>query len=237
MTKIRLTVKNQFFTYFEMNGMPGKYRILKQVWNAQGIEMMIQGPSWDGAGINGFGKRHLLSTEGGKQAGRPEDKATGVLRKRQGPQAADRRAVRMRQMADALAGPPPANMKDKSTRDAYLAKKTTVKDKVEKGYAPSVYGPNTPICTFVILDGLHLDEVANCFATPIVAANMADGDSKDIVVRFDDPRVIDVKLNGDIEHYYAISVTVKRAGRYHHIHHCNGALSPELAVAFDWLFG
>jgi hypothetical protein len=225
MKKLRITNKNDFFTYFEMDGVDGKFRMSKQIWNAENIAMMIQGPSWDGNGINGFGKRHLLSTQGGTHEGNPEAKARSILTKRQGGLGGASRTNKQKDMISAFS-PKPANMKEESVRNTYNKRLENTKAGFEKGYPLSAYGPQTTICTFVLLDSLSPEEAAGYFARPIVLAGMVDGAAAHIKVTFPDPIVINAENNSATTHFYSINVSVKRVGAIYHIYHCNGAEDP-----------
>ncbi len=230
MPKIRATTKNAFFTHFEMDGMPGQYRMQKQVWDNRGISIMVQGPSWDGDGINGFGKRHLLATEGGNKAGKPLEKAQGRLAKRQGGAGASARSATLTKMVDAYVGPAPANMRDASVREAYGDKKKDARAGMQKGYASGAYGPNTPICTFVVLDGMSRDDVEKTFADAILAAAIPSGGDAHVTITFPEARVIDANLDQTVNYYYGIEVQVKHHSNIYHVYHCCGARAPALAI-------
>src|ERR1700722_3238402 len=211
MPKLKITNKNGYFTYFELDGVVGKFRMMKQIWNADGISIMVQGPSWDNAGINGFGKRHLLSTVGGDNAGNPLTKAASILNKRQGGVGGGGRANKQNEMVNKWA-PKPANMRDSEARKEYTAKWNGAKKEFEKGYSVAAYGPETTICTFVLLDDMTPEEVASCFAKPIKEAKMADGNDMHVKVTFASDIVINVANDSDVKRFYSINVSVKRVG-------------------------
>jgi hypothetical protein len=226
MPKLRATTKNAFFTHFELNGMPGMFRMQKQLWDQQGISIMVQGPSWDGAGINGFGKRHLLATEGGNNAGNPLAKAQGRLAKRQAGAGASSRSAKLTTMIDTYTGGTPADMRDPAVRAAYAAKKTAARTGMERGYASNAYGPNTPICTFVVLDGMSRQDVETAFADAIKAQAIPPGGDAHVTITFPDARVIDAHIDSTVNYYYSIEVQVKHHDSIYHVYHCCGARDP-----------
>ncbi|MCC7428086.1 MAG: hypothetical protein IT557_14405 [Alphaproteobacteria bacterium] len=225
MPKVEAAVKSQFFSYFTIDGQQTKHRIHRQVWNDGNTVIVIQGPSWDGNGINGFGKRHLLSTENGHFAGDAEGKAKKIVTKRMGGTGTGARSNKMRAMVSAFA-PRPDNMRDESVRTKYAEKVKRVETQLGKGYATNAYGPNTSVCTFVMLDGLTLAEAAKYFGDALRAANIAEGEDKHVDIVFDTPRVMQVEHNSATTYFYAISVSVKRHNGRHHVYHCNGPRMP-----------
>jgi|GEM_PF-5681236 len=83
---IVVATKNQFFSYFSVDGGSGVYRERNQLWTAEGITMKVQGDLPPGAAagaLNSFGKKHLLSTEGSSKTQTAAEKAAKILKKRQ----------------------------------------------------------------------------------------------------------------------------------------------------------
>ena len=83
MKPVVTAVKNNYFSFFSVDGTTMAYREKNQIWN-YGIAMKVQGDTWPGCSFgsyNSFGKKHLLTTSGGKVQ-TPEEKAAKILKKR-----------------------------------------------------------------------------------------------------------------------------------------------------------
>jgi hypothetical protein len=225
--------KNQFFSYFSVvdhNGttQPAAYREREQVWNAKGIAIKVQGNDWQG-GYNGFGKRHLLTTEGGKhanQGGGFKAKMGKVLTKRQG-NPGQKRGGNLNKMASSQTTP-----KDSkgglAAAEKFKSELGVNKNLTAAHYEVNPYGdklgqdkPNT----MILLDGLTKNEVAEAFADAILNAGpFAEKQAKHVTVTFADARVY-VLEKGKVEpdSFNRVEVGVCFDGAIYHVYHCYGA--------------
>ena len=216
-------VKNQYFNYFKIEGQTATYRIFKQVWNAKGISMQIQGPSWDGNGINGFGRRHLLTTEG-SEIEKAYIKGRRILDKRQGGQGSDQRAATLSGMVNSALKIDQARMKSPDYRNKISRRKDRIKSGLERGYAVGAYGPNTDICTFVLLDAMTVDEVSQIFAEHILMYDWTNSDHHDVDIAFPDVKVVDYRIDGSSSFHLGINVSVRKHQGVYHLYHFNRSI-------------
>jgi hypothetical protein len=226
MPKVQLAVKNQYFQHFSVAGIPGEFRMNKQIWNARGLAMQIQGTNWDG-GVNGFGKRHLITTEGSTHYSSAEDKARGVAFKRRG-NSSQGRSVKLGTMVSSLAPRTNINMQDAAARNAQTQLEAATRQQLQRGYETAAYGPQTNTSSFILLDGLDKQEVEAIFADSILAAGAwSPGDAKHVTILFDDARVIQIADDYEVTRFYGADVTVKLHNQVYYIYHLNKAVEPE----------
>lgn len=224
--------KNQFFTHFSVVDREGttlgaKYREREQVWNAKGIAIKVQGNDWNG-GYNGFGKRHLLTTEGGKHGGEVNGfklKMASVLAKRMG-NPGQARGKKLTNMATAQAPLKVGTGKEAAENHklAVLGMRNTTATHYEVNpYGDKLGGGGQN--TMILLDGLTLKEVAETFADAINAEGpFTAKEVKHVTIRFADARVY-VLSRAMIEPdaFPAVEVGVCFDGAIYHVYHCYGA--------------
>jgi hypothetical protein len=237
MSQIVSVVKNQFFTYFSVgtgNGaVQAKYREREQVWNYDGLAIKVQGTSWDGS-YNGFGKKHLLTTEGGTPGRDPLDKLASVLAKRADNSGNQNRQGKLKGLVEAAYGPLPRPV-DPETLPGKPSKKAQAEsiktqrqaDTTTMGshFESNTYAPATNIVTMILLDGLTKNDAPQAFAEGIRAAGFSGGngqEEKNVIVSFRQPRVIEMETNGNMGYYWRVAVKVVRKDGVYHVYHCDG---------------
>lgn len=227
--------KNNFFTYFQINGhdgTPGKaHRVFKQVWNIDGVQLSLQGPM--GGETNVFAKKHILCTDSGGLDDQIA-KAGRVLQKRMHPEISKpKRTGEFNTMVNAFV-PRSAYSMDGEGGKRYAAKKHKIKEQLEKGYDKSGYGGTKPpgLCTFLIVDGMTRDDVGRHFIAALKTAHPLPwpdnkGREIEVSVRVDGPRVITYHENGNYDQYWGFSADAKFVGGVYHVYHLNTAIDPE----------
>ncbi|MEJ1976432.1 MAG: hypothetical protein WDN49_10330 [Acetobacteraceae bacterium] len=228
---ISIATKNDYFNYVKIDGATAAFRQLEQVWNARGISMKVQGTSWDGNGVNGFGKRHLLSTTGSTKD--VAQKANSILMKRgiKG-LGSTGRAKKQKQILNTMVPVTDFQTKEGSKvksfdKAGFSNAQKSAKTRLDSVYSTGLYGPSTEICTFVKLDGYSPTEIKEAFAQDIIDAGpWTDGNEKTVILTFADPIVIDVDNKSSTNYYRGMSVSVKFYGGIYHIFHCNGGVNP-----------
>ncbi|WP_291295280.1 hypothetical protein [Elioraea sp.] len=226
---IAVAVKNSFFTYFSVDGETAKHREAIQDWNAEGISMRIQGPLPPAADpdaknpYNGFGKRHLIVTEGGKHDGSATDKAKALANKR-AENPAQKRQQAMTKWINAAIKPSDFDMKTETGRNAFKAAKEVKQSEIAPFYKTDPYGPKTVTTTVLILDGLTRADVASAFAKAINAKGpWASGNTKQVPFNLGAGTCFEVAKNGTTTPKNGMNVLVHFDGVLHHIYHFNGA--------------
>lgn len=221
------TVKNDYFTYFTHPGGTAAHRDSVQIWNAKGLTISVQGKDWTPNGYNGFAKRHLLTTMGGKHEGNWEAKATRLNTKRAA-NPAQRRQPEFNRMVNSQIqtdNPGGFDMRTKEGRNQHGVARDAAKEAIKERYKTDPYGPQTEKVTVVVMDGMTRDQVADCFADAILLnlANWQTETAKTIRVEFPGDIVHTLEFNGATTSYPAISVSIHRGidGIYY-VYHCNG---------------
>ena len=170
---IRLAQKNEFFSYFSVGGHPARYRADRQVWNSEGLTINVQGTIPGGNVANGpglhnsFGKRHLLATEGGKDAGNFAAKAAKLRSKRVNSAGNEPRVDKSGAIVNANVQRPDY-AKSAVGQQQFLAARAAAWGTLNENYRSDVY-TTTNINSFFLLDGLTIDYVAFAFATQLNA--------------------------------------------------------------------
>lgn len=226
---ISVAVKNTFFTYFTVDGDTAKHREAVQDWNAEGISMRIQGPLPPAADpgaknpYNGFGKRHLIVTAGGKHDGSGDDKAKALAKKRDA-NPAQKRQQTMTKWINAAVQPASFDMKTPEGRKDFKDAKDSKQNEIAPHYKSDPYGPQTGKTTVLILDGLTRADVASSFAKAINAKGpWVSGNTKEVPFNLGPGTCMEVEKNGTTTPKNGMNVLVHFDGVLHHIYHFNGA--------------
>lgn len=218
---LEVVTKNEFFTYFSGVGKGDKHREHTQIWNSGGYAIKIQGLDWKG-GYNGFAKRHLIATAGGKSAGAADPASAKMMRlqDKRARNLGQSRQVRFKSMVDVFQ-PRPPDMKDKAVREKYASDRAAAEASVSSHYPTAPYGPATAVVTVITLDAFDRAQVAAKFAEAIEAVGpWANGDTK--VVKLEFPGCVKtVKKETTIDHD-AMLAKVHFTGGIHHVFHCEG---------------
>lgn len=213
--------RNEFFTYFTTDKGHTSHRDGTQIWNSGGYIIKIQGSDWKGA-YNGFAKRHLIATAGGKNSGDADAKMM-MLNSKRAANPAQRRQPKFNAMVSAVA-PLPTNMRDPAVRAQYASDKVAAETNIRLQYKTDPYGPQTSVVTVIILDGMSQAEIATKIADGIAAkAPWADGDEKHVLISVPG-RVKTVETDKSVTMYDNMRVKVKLAAGIHHVYHCDGGV-------------
>lgn len=227
--------KNDYFTHLAVFSEDGKtkesgtFRAKEQLWTSNGVTMHIQGsmPSgskhWGAGTYNCFGKKHLLSTGGGKSDA--TKKMANIVGRRDESGAAAAHKERMKKLGKLKL----AMANDVQNADKQQAIKAAGK-LLEGTYETFAYGgTRTSVCTFVLLDGMKADDVKAAFGALISAAaagTWAEDEKRNFVIKFATQCVITHHLNGSQTTKDTIDIdVVKHSGSgatMYYIYHCNG---------------
>ena len=241
MSSITVFTKNDFFSYIKVVTKDSSnaavemvYRNREQIWNHDGIAIKVQGTDWKG-GHNTFGKKHLVTTVGGKHATEADGfqtKAQNILNKRKYDPGNPSDALLGNNQRLAKSITMKGNLQAEKRKD--LLKDTTVArnqignevqtftKQFTDTYAAAVYDPKTNAVTVVNLDGLSKDEAAKAFTDPIKASNLVnawnDNEERMIVASF--PGRVYVLEVGKTEVVKdEIKVKVMKHSSIYHVYH------------------
>lgn len=159
-----VATKNDFFSFFKVDGQTVAYRERTQIWNSGGIAIQIQGdlpPAANAGAYNSFGKKHLLTTAGGDASKTNDRSAAGkaqrILTKRMkvtdgGINPTTNRDQKLKAIKDEIGG------------DTKKRHPTAISHFELKAYGDQKTNKNTVI----LLDKFAtVDDVASCFADAI----------------------------------------------------------------------
>jgi hypothetical protein len=232
--QIGVVMKNAYFTHFAVQQDDGTvvskvHRSSEQIWNAQGIAMQVQGTMpngsahWGKGTFNCFAKKHLLATGGGKSDA--NTKMANIVGRRDVSGAATAHKNRGLEL-EALKKAMITGVADKEKGQKL---KQAARD-LRQHYEQFAYGATrTPICTFVLLDGMTANDIKDIFATPLVNAETSgwnEDEKKSFVITFPTNCVATYDMTNTRTDKNTISVdVVKNSGggaTMYYIYHCNG---------------
>ncbi|WP_237214537.1 hypothetical protein [Falsiroseomonas oryziterrae] len=221
---IVVATKNNFFTYFQVDGQTVAYRERTQIWNSGGISIQVQGdlpPAANAGTYNSFGKKHLLTTAGGDATKTNDRSAQGkamrMLTKRMkvadgGINPTGKREQKLKGIKDGIGG------------DTKKRHPTAVGHFELKAYGDQKTNKNTVI----LLDTFaNLDEVAACFAEAINdIKDWATNPSQDVDVLLNKDSVMTVETGKPPVYANAVEVSVyfqPGAPDIYHVYHLGDA--------------